>query len=88
MSEPSRSIQRQRSPGSGRSVVAEIGRSVCFARQSDAYAGGDVRARCLSRISRLLRHATVRCALVGAFAASLAAIEGGGLRDRTWKYQV
>ncbi len=26
--------------------------------------------------------------LVGAFAASLAAIEGGGLRDGTWKYQV
>lgn len=26
--------------------------------------------------------------LVGAFCASLAAIEGGGLRDGTWKYQV
>ena len=26
--------------------------------------------------------------LVGAFAASLAAIEGGGLRDGTWKYKV
>ena len=26
--------------------------------------------------------------LVGAFSASLAAIEGGGLRDGTWKYQV
>lgn len=26
--------------------------------------------------------------LVGAFAASLAAIEGGGLRDGTWKYEV
>jgi hypothetical protein len=26
--------------------------------------------------------------LVGAFAASLAAIEGGGLRDGTWKYRV
>ena len=26
--------------------------------------------------------------LVGAFAASLAALEGGGLRDGTWKYQV
>lgn len=26
--------------------------------------------------------------LVGAFAASLAAVEGGGLRDGTWKYQV
>jgi hypothetical protein len=26
--------------------------------------------------------------LVGAFAASLAAIEGGGLRDGTWHYRV
>jgi hypothetical protein len=26
--------------------------------------------------------------LVGAFSASLAAIEGGGLRDGTWRYQV
>jgi hypothetical protein len=26
--------------------------------------------------------------LIGAFSASLAAIEGGGLRDGTWKYQV
>jgi hypothetical protein len=26
--------------------------------------------------------------LIGAFAASLAALEGGGLRDGTWRYSV
>jgi hypothetical protein len=71
-------------------VAARTGASQAEAEQRVAAAVDEARTTVNQARKAASQLALWLCAslLVGAFVASLAAVEGGGLRDGTWKYQV